>query len=246
MDLLWGPEPIQQFTQLVVMIDDAFEQGWITRFYYDDLYHQLEREWFWYRRERIEATAKATTDLQRLALDNQNVHTKEVNQQTSDAQKYLLETSVPNGQMTVDEIWSAWSGKDTKQRKKVVKDIEKWYETADCVKQNDWLYKRMLDGLWARIKVHKEKDELLQRLWEEASESVKMCCQGHLSRLANVLVGFTDEVKAEIPVGEILQNKIALIAGLDVSVEHKVGEAWAVFEELNIPMEERQTWIEAF
>jgi len=246
LDLLWGPEPIQHFNQLVVMIDDAFEQGLITRFYYDDLYHQLEQEWLWYRRERIIPTAKATTDLQRLALDKQNVHTEAVNKQTSDAQKYLLETSVPNGQKTVDEIWSAWSGQNTKQRKKVVRDIEKWYETADCVKMKDWLYKRMLDGLWARIKVHKYRTELTQRLWEEAFESMGMCCQGHLSRLANVLVGFTEEVKAEVPVGEILQQKIAAIAEKAIGVEYKVCEAWTVFEELKIPMEERDAWIEAF
>jgi hypothetical protein len=29
-------------------------------------------------------------------------------------------------------------------------------------------------------------------------------------------------------------------------VEYKVCEAWAVFEELKIPMEERDAWIEAF
>lgn len=245
LDLLWGPEPIQHFNQLVVMIDDAFEQGLITRFYYDDLYHQLEQEWLWYRRERIIPTAKATTDLQRLALDKQNVHTEAVNKQTSDAQKYLLETSVPNGEKTVDEIWSAWSGQNTKQRKKVVRDIEKWYETADCVKMKDWLYKRMLDGLWARIKTHKEREELTKRLWEEASESVGKCCQGHLSRLTNVLVGFMDEVKAEVPIGEILQQKMSVIASQDIRVEEKVAAAWAVFEELKIPMDQRDAWIEA-
>lgn len=108
------------------------------------------------------------------------------------------------------------------------------------------MYKRMLDGLWARVKAHKERKELTKRLWEEAFESVDKCCQGHLSRLANVLVGFTEEVKAEVPVGEILQQKIAAIAAKDIGVEFKVCEAWTVFEELKVPMEERDAWIEAF
>jgi hypothetical protein len=61
-----------------------------------------------------------------------------------------------------------------------------------------------------------------------------------------VLVGFDDAFVAPVPVGEILQQKIAVIAAKDVSVEHKVGEAWRVFEELKIPMAERMPWLEAF
>lgn len=243
LDVLWGPQPIQQFNQLTVMIDDAFEQGWITRLYYDDLYHQLHNEWIFYRQQRIVPTAKATTDLQRLALDNQNVHTKEVNQLTSDATKFLLETPVPEGQDTLAEIDSVWFNKT---RKRVMRDMRSWYTEKTCVTLKDYLYKRMLDGLWMRIKTHKERDELTNRLWEEASESVGKCCQGHLSRLANVLVGFTEEVKAEVPIGELLQQKISAIASQDIGVEFKVCEAWAVFEELNIPMAQRDAWIEAF
>jgi hypothetical protein len=187
---------------------------------------------------------EARTDLQRLALDNQNVHTKEVTQLTSDSTKYLLETSVPTGQETVAELETAWA--DKSEKKKVLRDVKTWYRTKTCVNDNDYLYKRMMDGLWVRIKSHKERSELTQRLWEEAFESTGKCCQGHLSRLANVLVGFTDEVKAEVPVGEILQQRIAAIATKEIGVEYKVCEAWIVFEELNVPMEERDAWIEAF
>ena len=242
LDMLWGPQPIQHFQQLTVMVDDAFDQGWITQPYYDDLYNEIHEEWVFYRDQRLVHTAKATTDLQRLAFDSQNVHTKEVNQLTTDGMKYLLETPVPIGQKTVAELETAWSDKDSAQRKKVLRDVKLWYGISECVTKNDWLYKRMLDGLWARVKGN---EELTKRLWEEAFESVNKCCQGHLSRLANVLVGFTDEVKAEVPVGELLQQKIAAIAAKDIGVEYKVCEAWAVFEELKIPMEERDAWIEA-
>jgi len=242
-ELLWGGEPLQHFNELVVTIDDAYEQGWITQFYRDDLYLQLAAEWEWYRRERVDPIAHAVTDLQRLALDNQNVHTKEVNQQTTEGMKYLFETSVPDTQDTLPELEDAWTGKAAK---KVLRDMKTWYGTKTCVTTGDYLYKRMLDGLWARIKTHKERTELTERLWEEAFDSVGMCCQGHISRLTNVLVGFTEEAKAEVPAGEILQQKIAAIAAKEVGVEYKVCEAWAVFEELKIPMEERDAWIEAF
>jgi hypothetical protein len=243
MDMLWGGDPIHHFNELIVTIDDAYEQGWITQFYHYDLHIQLADEWQWYLRERIAPTAHAVTDLQRLALDTQNVHTKDVNVQTSAGIEYLLKTEVPEDQQTLAEIDQVWNYPD---KKRTLRDMKRWYETETCVKEQDALYKHMLDGLWTRIKAHKERDELTTRLWEEARESVNMCCQGHLSRLANVLVGFTDEVKAEVPVGEIIQQKIAAIAAKEIGVEYKVCEAWAVFEELKVPMEERDAWIEAF
>lgn len=241
--LLWGEDVIMDYAQVTAIPEAAFDAGWITQTTYDDLLFNLRDEWVWYRAQRVVPTAKATTGLERLALDNQNVHTKEVNQQTSDSMKFLLETPVPIGQDTLAELETAWSGK---KMKKVMRDVKLWSEMKTCVKESDWLYKRMLDGLWVRIKAHKERSELTQRLWEEAFESVDKCCQGHLSRLANVLVGFTDEVKAEVPLGEILQQRIAAIAAEDIGVEFKVCEAWSVFEELNVPMEERDAWIEAF
>jgi hypothetical protein len=243
-DRLWEGDRITDFAQIRMIPENALHNGWINQHTHDDIILALHDEWMWYRIARIDPTATALTDLQRLALDTQNVHTKEVNAQTTAAQEYLLKTEVPSDQNTLSEMKSAWSAHTG--LKKVLRDVTHWYETDFCVGENDFLYKKVLDGLWTRIKQHKERDELTQRLWEEAVESVGMCCQGHLSRLANVLVGFTEEVKAEVPVGEILQQRIAAIAAEDSRVEYKVCEAWSVFEELNIPMEQRDAWIEAF
>ena len=244
MELLWGIDPPDTFQDLSAAAEDMFDRGWIyMESVHDNLIGRLHEEWVWFRRERVLPTAQAKTHLQRLALDNQNVHTKEVNKLTTDSMKFLLETPVPDGQETVAELETAWTDKS---KKKVMRDVKMWYGMKTCVQESDWLYKKMLDGLWVRIKEHKERDELTQRLWEEAFESVDKCCQGHLSRLANVLVGFTEEVQAEVPLGEILQQRIAAIAAKEIGVEYKVCEAWTVFEELKIPMEERDAWIEAF
>ena len=239
LQMLWGDVPPPQFNLVVAPIEDAFARGWIDARSHTTLIQRLHGEWMWFRLERLLPTAQAKTDLERLAMDSQNVHTKEVSKQVSESTDYLLSIPVPLGQDTLSEIKSAWANKDSK---KVMRDVKRWYGLSFCVKLNDWLYKRMLDGLWARIK---SNPELVQRLWEEACESVDMCCQGHISRLSNVLVGFTDDVKAEVPVGEILQQKIAAIAEKEIPTTHKVGEAWGVFEELHIPMVERDAWIEA-
>jgi len=61
-----------------------------------------------------------------------------------------------------------------------------------------------------------------------------------------VLVGFDDAFAPPVPKGEILQQKMAAIAGLDVDTDEKVRQATAVFEELEIPESEREPWLEAF
>lgn len=179
-------------------------------------------------------------ELQRIADDGQNVHTGHVNKQTNESLQRLMETPVPPSQNTLAEIWKF------AKKKRVQTDMKKWYGVETCRQEKDWLYKKTLDGLWARIKASSHKDELTKRLVEEATESVGMCCDGHIARLCNVLVGFDDLFVPQISTGEALQQKISAIASLDISVEEKVGEAWTVFEELAIPMEQREAWIDAF
>lgn len=185
-------------------------------------------------------------ELQVLASDTQNVHTPAVNKQTSDMLTLLLNTELPAGQATIEEIFGHWSDKHVKSKHAVRKDMRKWYRTKMCREADDHLYARALDGVWARIKVSPAKDELVERLWEECRESLRMCCEGHISRLCNVFVGFDDAFKSPISVGEQLQIAIAAIAAKDVRTEQKVVEAWTVFEELGISREQRLEWINAF
>lgn len=186
------------------------------------------------------------TELEGLARDNQNVHTPAVNKQTQEAVTALLETPVAAGQDTLAELKGVWQTRPSVSRKSVLKDVTRWYQTAECRQPGDYLYQRLLDGLWTRIKLSPHKDDLVQRLWEECFESLKMCCDGHISRLCNVLVGYDESFKAPISAGEMLQQRIAAIAAEEISIPHKVVKAWEVMEELQIPREARMEWIEAF
>jgi hypothetical protein len=60
------------------------------------------------------------------------------------------------------------------------------------------------------------------------------------------LCGFSEEFKPQVSVGELLQQRISAIAEREIPVEDKVGEAWLVFEELAVPMEQREAWVDAF
>lgn len=179
-------------------------------------------------------------DLHALALDSQNVHTGAINTQTEAGLNILLTTDIPATQVTLDELDDAWAGKTTAGA--VLLDVRKWYRTKTCRQTNDTLYRRTLDGLWARIK---ETPALVERLWEECNESVGMCCEGHISRLCNVLVGFDEAFKPVVSAAELLQQRISGIAAKDAPSHVKVGEAWAVFEELSVPMDKRMAWLEA-
>lgn len=194
----------------------------------------------------IAKPVKPKSALHALATDRQNIHTTAVGKQTTEALELLLKTKVPKEQDTSAEIARSWSAKDKKTATRVGKDVRRWYTQPNCREDGDHLYQRALDGLWARIRVSKHKSDLVERLWEECNEADGMCCEGHIARLCNVMVGFDDAFKAEVPVGERLQQRMSAIAEKDVTTEHKIGAAWAVFEELKIPLEERSAWIEAF
>ena len=184
-------------------------------------------------------------ELRQLALDHQSVHTSAVTKQSRQCLDLLL-TPVPLPSSVIPEIVEAWSDKHPISVKAVVKDMKRWYRTGMCREKNDFLYKRTLDGLWARIRVSPAKDELVQRLWEECHESLRMCCEGHISRLCNVLCGFDEAFKAPVSVGELLQQRMALISEKEIDDLYKIEEAWGVLEELAVPMEQRDAWLEAF
>lgn len=189
--------------------------------------------------------------LRAIARDAQNVHTTVVSQQTNAAVETLLAVEVPKEQQTEKAMMRAWlagvpSGWNNMLR--TMNDVNKWFNTKTCREHEDNLYRRVLRGLVATVdRTDTEmRPELYKRLWEECTESVGMCCEGHISRLCNVMVGFDDAFKPPVAVGDILQQKMAAIAGLDVPTEMKHTHATAVFVELNIPVEQRQAWLDAF
>ena len=244
LEILWG-EMDPMFA--VRTLETAILENRITTAYGRMYLEMLGEEIAFFQHlneERLEQAPRG--ELEALARDRQNVHTAAVSQQTRTGLDILLETPVSSDQDTLSEIETVWEQSRTRSLRMTLTDMRQWYNVQTCRTEGDWLYRRTLDGLWAYIKVSPVKDELVERLWEECYESVRMCCDGHLSRLCNVLCGFQEEFKPPVSAGELLQQKIAAIAEMDIPVEEKVGEAWAVFEELAIPMEQREAWIEAF
>ena len=179
-----------------------------------------------------------------ISKDSQNVHTIFVNSQTNTNIEILKNIPVPNHQQTVQEI-KAVLVKGRKKPPKYVEDMEEWYVKPSIINADDYLYKKLLDGIWVRIKSSKNKKELEKRLREELREMQGKCTMGHVSRLCNILVGFDEDIQPEISVGEHLQNKMSAISKKEITLEEKVLEALTVMEELGIPKEEQYAWIDA-
>lgn len=180
-------------------------------------------------------------ELQRFVEDGQNVHRKVVTDNTNSQTDKLLAVTIPVEQDTLNEIRTLFG-----RSRRVMADVEHWYGLTMCRKEADCLYKRTLDGLWALIKASPHREELGKRLVEELTEAVGMCCEGHLSRLCNVLMGFDDAFTTVVSVGEILQQKMAAIAALELTPRTKKMRARAILRELNIPKDQHAAWLDAF
>ena len=203
----------------------------------------------------VRRAAPVVPRLQALARDTQNVHTREVAEQTNESTDKLLdfyEKNCKNRRYRAPDWFAAkwlpekYGSWDNVVR--IVEDMQRWYQTHTCRTNNDWLYKKCLDALYAMIKKTEDEEarkELYKRAFEECSESVGMCCEGHISRLCNVMVGFDENFKPPVPIGELLQNAIAKIAQSEADANDKIAEATKVFNELKVPEAERLVWLEA-
>ena len=195
--------------------------------------------------------------LQAIAADRQNVHTAIVSRQTNDGLNKLLEVHREAGQVrlrSIDWFASKWLTKSYgswDRVKAVVEDMYRWYRQPYCREENDHLYRRALDGLYLLIKQTSNNNlelnaELHKRVFEECWESIGLCCDGHISRVCNVLVGFDDSFAPPVPFGEILQSKMAAISNMDIETEEKIRQATAFFNEFAVPEPERLAWLDAF
>ena len=189
-----------------------------------------------------------------LAADTQSVHREVVVKQTNTNTEILLAASDEAAEDFDPESWvTTWwllmpNRPTFNIYYRVMQDIHFWYTKKTCKVASDWLYKRVFTGAVFKISAVEDRDrryELAKRLWEECMESVDMCCEGHIGRLANVFVGFDENFKSPASPNEMLQTQLAEIAQLKLRPELKLAKAKTVMDELGIPEAERAPWLEA-
>jgi len=201
--------------------------------------------------KKYPASVPDKKELQKIAGDAQNVHTRVINRQTKQYMDIINSVIVPKDQKTIDEIVTAWlsvSEKSWSDIMPVYNDMIEWGKNDTIFSKGDFLYRKVLRSLWSLIKTHTGDTykEILNRLWEECLESVSMCGQGHISRLANVLVGFDSKFISPQGIMERFREQISEIAAKDISIESKVSETILIMNEIEMPQEDRQVWLDAF
>ena len=197
--------------------------------------------------ERVSREAeRPANELGRMAQDAQNIHTLAVSRQTNTMLEQLAAITVPPGQKTMSEILGAWSCSLTNPSQvmaTVERDMRMWAAKSYVVEEGDYLYRKTLRAVWAKIQLYPAapKKELVRRLWEECSEAVGMCAQGHISRLLNVFMGFDEAFVAE----ESFQDRMASISKMDVGHEEKMQEATRIMDAMQMEDAARRPWLEA-
>ena len=187
---------------------------------------------------------EGSINLQAFAQDQQSVHRSSVQNATHRSALALLERPVPTDQDTLPEIVEAFNRpnfitwRSDRARERVITEVTNDYFNTEAFSLR---YSDVLDRVWAYIKAHTEKGELSIRLAQEIAEGYRMCTNGKMARLINVLQGYDETLETAAP-KELFQIRIAQL------MERPVGEresaANELFTEFHIAADERQHWLE--
>jgi hypothetical protein len=187
--------------------------------------------------------------LERIANDNQNVHTREMVDQTKDIVNKIRAIPVP-----VDYQWNVRTVSKTPGE--IICDcklsinaarimMDKYTLSDDIYEMGGGIYGKVLDGVWQYIKNSKDKNDLCKILTQELKENIGMCLQGNLSRLCNVLAGYMDGIGSQESVAEILGREFAIISKLEDENE-KIIKANKILDDNKVTDQKvREEWIGA-
>ena len=147
-------------------------------------------------------------DIKTVYDDSQNVHDARVNESVLTASHRLIElfSETDFDRKEILETLQDIDQSCTDVVNDVIDRIE--IDTARFSHGDDRfsLY-NVFSNLWVFITRHKQQDELKTRLLEELNEMHSYCSTGHLSRLINVIQGYTEDPKLCIKISEQSQIK---------------------------------------
>jgi hypothetical protein len=186
---------------------------------------------------------EGSINLQAFGRDNQNVHRSSVQNATHRAALALLERPLLSGQDTLPEILADFNlpgyvkWVNVRSRDLAITELTNDYFTTEAFSLK---YGDVLDHVWAYIKPHANKQDLVLRLAQEVCEGIKMCTNGKMARLINVLQGYDETLEFAKP-KELFQSRMALL--LDRPLAERGAEARALFAEFDIPEDQHTHWL---
>jgi len=188
---------------------------------------------------------KGGVDLAQMATDQESVHRESVQTTTERAINILLVRPIPSDQDAYSEILAefntstrvAWASANAKQA--FLHEFAQDYLDGMAFGIR---YGQVVDHVWAYIRTHDHRADLVYRLLQELNDGRGSCVNGKMARLINTLQGYDDTVTMPPP-REVFQIQIERLRS--IPVEERSSQARRLFEEYQIPGEEQAPWLEA-
>jgi hypothetical protein len=180
-------------------------------------------------------------NLAAFASDGQSVHRSSVQNATQRAVMTLVGRPLIAGQDTLPEIIEEfravrWRGERAQERTVMELTNDYFSTEAFSIRFGD-----VVDHVWAYIREHENKKDLVLRLAQETAEGIGMCSNGKMARLVNVLQGYDETLEMEKP-KELFQAAIALL--MNRPHTEREAAAQSLFMEYAIPDAEQSAWLE--
>lgn len=113
------------------------------------------------------------------------------------------------------------------------------------LKGTHWTFGLALDHVAAYAETHAQRACIYHRLVDELWDGLRMCPLGKLERLVNCLTGFHPDIRIALKPGELLQNRMAAIAGRDATHDEKLAEARSVLTDMCVAQTDWPAWLSA-
>ena len=188
----------------------------------------------------IERDPVGDINLRAFSQDHENIQRATIQSATRTTLAYLMEQPLGHDQETVKEICEELIGKYAEHCKDVLFQLGN--DIFDNVTSFGYSYAEVLDHVWAIIRNHEHKQELIQRFYEEVENGIDSCANGKMCHLMNVLQGFDERVTMNVS-KDAFQSKMASLTTLPA--EEREQAAKQVMDEYSIPENEREEWISA-
>ena len=184
-------------------------------------------------------------ELAQLAHDNQNVHTAVVVQKVKETVQKVLQIPVPPEYQTETLKTSGEIILECGLSKQAAwQMMAKYCHDDDIYELGHGIYGRVLNSVWQYIKASPDSADLKKILKEEMQDNIGMCAQGNLSRLCNILSGYLDGISVDTrSKNELIAERLAPLAQV-ANYDTLMEQDRAIFEEFQIPENERATWLE--
>ena len=186
--------------------------------------------------------------LQQFAGDAQNVHTREIVQQTKDIVAKVRAIPVPEAYRWKAGFVSPTVGEIMAECKLTshagAQLFNKYVSRETIYDMEEAIYAKVLDSVWQFVKNSPDKEDLCKIVKQELEDNVNMCAQGNLSRICNILAGYLDGIGSQESISERLGRLFPALMEIDDDAERK-SRAEAVLIENAVPRDQWAPWMDA-